>query len=162
MRIAITTDHAGFKALRHLKLFLESLGHNCIDFGPADFNINDDYPDSIYPAAKAVADGQCERGFILGGSGQGEAIVANRLPGVRAALFYGPAVAKDKIDADGNKSNDPYEIIRLSRTHNDTNMLSLSSRFLSLDQMENAVRVWLETPFSGAERHKRRVKKIDG
>ncbi len=161
MRIAVTTDHAGFKALKELKVFIESLGHACVDFGPTSFDAEDDYPDFMFPAAKAVASGDCERGIIMGGSGQGEAIAANRIKGVRAALFYAPAVAKVAIDADGTMSDDPYEIVKLSRQHNDANVLSLSGRFLSLDEMKTAIKIWLETPFSGAERHARRVRKLD-
>jgi ribose 5-phosphate isomerase B len=161
MKIAITTDHAGFDALKELRIYLESLGHDCQDFGPQTLNMDDDYPDFIIPAAQAVADGSCERAIIMGGSGQGEAIAANRVHGVRCALFYGPAIAKIAIDAEGNKSDDPYEIVKLSRQHNDANVLSLSGRFLTIDEMKTAIQVWLDTPFSGAERHTRRIHKLD-
>jgi ribose 5-phosphate isomerase B len=161
MKIAVTTDHAGFEVLRELKRFLISLGHECVDFGPKSLNVDDDYPDFMFPAAQAVAGGECERGIILGGSGQGEAMAANRVKGVRCALFYGPVVAKTAVDAEGTKSNDPYEIVKLSRQHNDANVLSLSGRFLSLEEMKQAVTTWLETPFSGIERHSRRIKKLD-
>ncbi len=160
MKIAITTDHAGYEALKELKVFLESMGHECVDYGPQQFDEGDDYPDFMFPAARAVASGECERGVILGGSGQGEAMAANRIAGVRCALFYGPAVAKMAVDAEGHMSDDPYEIIRLSRTHNDANILSLSGRFLTLDEMKQALRIWLETPFSGAQRHTRRIDKL--
>jgi ribose 5-phosphate isomerase B len=161
MKIAVTTDHAGFAALRELKTFLESLGHEVRDFGPQSFDKDDDYPDFMFPAAQAVADGDCEAGIILGGSGQGEAMAANRVKGARCALFYGPVTAKTAIDAEGRTSDDPYEILRLSRRHNHANVLSLSARFLSLDEMKQAVQVWLETPYSDAERHARRVRKLD-
>lgn len=161
MKVAITTDHAGYEALKELKMYLESLGHECVDYGPTSFDAEDDYPLFIFPAAKAVADGECERAVIMGGSGQGEAIVANRVPGVRCALFYGPVVAKVAIDADGTMSDDPYEIVKLSRTHNDANVLSLSGRFLTLDEMKEAIRIWFDTPFSGAERHARRIREMD-
>lgn len=161
MKVAITTDHAGYEALKELKLYLESLGHECVDFGPTSFDAEDDYPLFIFPAAQAVASGECERAVIMGGSGQGEAIVANRVPGVRCALFYGPVVAKVAIDADGTMSDDPYEIVKLSRTHNDANVLSLSGRFLTVDEMKEAIRIWFETPFSGAERHSRRIQEMD-
>jgi ribose 5-phosphate isomerase B len=161
MKIAITTDHAGFEALKELRAFLESLGHECVDYGPTHFDAEDDYPEFMFPAARAVANGECERGVIMGGSGQGEAIAANRVPGVRAALFYGPVVAKVAVDAEGTMSDDPYEIVKLSRQHNDANVLSLSGRFLTLDEMKTALTVWLETPFSGAERHARRIRKLD-
>lgn len=161
MKIALTTDHAGFEALRELKIFLESLGHECVDFGPKSLDMDDDYPDFMFPAAQAVAGGECQIGIIMGGSGQGEAMAANRLKGVRCALFYGLAVAKTAIDAEGTSSDDPYEILRLSRQHNHANVLSLSGRFLTLEEMKKAIRVWLETPYGEAERHVRRVRKLD-
>ena len=161
MKLAITTDHAGYEALKELKVFLESLGHECVDYGPTTFDGEDDYPDFMFPAAQAVASGECERGVIMGGSGQGEAMAANRIPGVRAALFYGPVTAKVPIDAEGTLSDDPYEIVKLSRQHNDANVLSLSGRFLTLDEMTTALRIWFETPFSGVERHVRRIHKLD-
>jgi ribose 5-phosphate isomerase B len=161
MKIAITTDHAGFEALKELRVYLESLGNECVDYGPKSFEIDDDYPDLIVPAAKAVAAGECERAIIMGGSGQGEAMAANRIKGVRCAVFYGPIVAKAPIDAEGHMSDDPYEIVKLSRQHNDSNVLSLSGRFLTLHEMKFAIKVWLETPFSGLERHERRNRKLD-
>ena len=161
MKIAVTTDHAGFTALQELKTFLETLGHTCVDYGPTQFEADDDYPDFMLPAAEAVAAGVCDRGVILGGSGQGEAIAANRVRGVRAALFYGPVIAKTAIDAQGTMSDDPYEIVRLSRTHNNANVLSLSGRFLTLDEMKKAIEIWLSTPFEPVERHMRRIMKLD-
>lgn len=161
MKIAITTDHAGFGALQQLDVYLQSLGHQTVNFGPKTLDMDDDYPEFMFPAAKAVANGECERGIILGGSGQGEAIAANRIKGVRAALFYGPVLAKTAIDAEGQMSTDPYEIVKLSRQHNDANILSLSGRFLTIDEMKTAIKIWLETPFSGVERHARRVKQLD-
>lgn len=161
MKIALGTDHAGFEQLKQLKEYLAAEGHECVDFGPAVFDEADDYPDFIFPAARAVADGECEAGIILGGSGQGEAMAANRVKGVRCTLFYGPAVAKTAVDAEGTVSEDPYEILRLSRQHNHANVLSLSGRFLALDEMKQAIKVWLGTPYSDAERHARRVGKLD-
>jgi len=160
MKIAVATDHAGFEALKELKAFLRSLGHEVLDFGPKSFDKEDDYPDFMFPAAKAVASGECEKGIILGGSGQGEAMSANRVKGVRCALFYGPVTAKTAVDAEGNMSDDPYEIVKLSRQHNDANVLSLSGRFVSLDEMKKAIQIWLDEPFAGG-RHDRRIKKID-
>ena len=118
--------------------------------------------DFIFPAARAVAGGECEAGIIMGGSGQGEAMAANRVPGVRCTLFYSPATAKSAVDAEGRTSDDPYEILRLSRQHNHANVLSLSARFLSFDEMKEAVQAWLATPYDEAERHSRRVNKLDG
>ena len=161
MTIALATDHAGFEQLRDLQTYLESLGHECRNFGPKSLKTDDDYPDFIIPAAKAVAAGQCERGIVMGVSGQGEAMAANRLKGVRCAVFYGPAVPRKVVDAAGTLSHDPLEIVRLTRRHNDANMLSLAARFVGLEDMKQVVRLWLDTPFSDEERHKRRIKKLD-
>lgn len=161
MTIALATDHAGFEQLKELETFLESLGHSCHNFGPVTLKSDDDYPDFIFPAAKTVASGGCERGIIIGRSGQGEAMAANRVKGVRCAVYYGPAVARKVIDAHGRTSHDPLEIIRLSRAHNDSNMLSLGASFVTLEDMKNVIKLWLETPFSGENRHQRRNKKLD-
>ena len=164
MKIAVTTDHTGFAyngLFEELKVFIEALGHEVVNFGPKELDMGDDYPDFMFPAAHAVANGDCEAGVIMGGSGQGEAMAANRVKGVRCTLFYGLAVAKEPIDAEGHMSDDPYEILRLSRQHNHANMLSLSSRFLGKDEMKNAIEVWLSTPYSDVERHTRRVRKLD-
>jgi ribose 5-phosphate isomerase B len=161
MTIALATDHAGFENLKQLEQFLQSKGHECKNFGPAAFKADDDYPDFIRPAAEAVAKGESQMGIIVGGSGQGEAMVANRVKGVRCAVFYGPAAPVTSVDAEGNTTKDPFEIVILSRQHNNANMLSLAARFVSLDDMKKAVEVWLGTPFSDVERHARRVSKID-
>ncbi len=161
MKIALTTDHTGFELLKQLQSFLESRGYECHNYGPLAFDGDDDYPDFITPAAKAVATGECPYAVIMGGSGQGEAMVANRIEGVRCAVYYGPAVAQAAIDAEGHPAQDNYEIIRLSRQHNDANVLSLGARFLSQSEIEQAVMLWLETPFSGAERHQRRLRKFN-
>ncbi|HVA10882.1 MAG TPA: RpiB/LacA/LacB family sugar-phosphate isomerase [Candidatus Dormibacteraeota bacterium] len=161
MNIALSTDHAGYTALKQLKQFLEAHGHTTVDFGPKSFDANDDYPDFIFPAAQAVARGECDYGIIFGGSGQGEAMAANRIKGVRCAVFYGPAVAVDAVDADGTKSDDPYEILKLSRSHNHANMLSLAGRFLTEEQVAHAAEVWLGTLYSDEPRHVKRVAKLD-
>lgn len=161
MKIAVSTDHAGFASLQKIKDFLVSLGHEVIDYGPKEFDASDDYPDFIRPCAVAVANGECEVGIIYGGSGQGEAMVANRVKGVRCGVFHGPVKAVEPIDAEGNMSDDEYEILKLNRQHNHANMLSLAARFLTQDQIEKAVETWLNTPWSEDERHARRVRKID-
>jgi ribose 5-phosphate isomerase B len=161
MKIALTTDHAGFELLKEIEAGLTVAGHDCVNFGPLQFNPEDDYPAFMFAAAHAVANGDCERGIILGGSGTGEAIAANRIAGVRCALFYGPALAKAPIDAEGHMSTDPYEIVKLSRQHNNSNVLSLSARFLSSEEMQTAITIWLETPFTGLERHSRRIAQLD-
>jgi ribose 5-phosphate isomerase B len=161
MKIALATDHTGFEQLKDLEIYLESLGHECQNFGPATLNINDDYPDFIFKAAEAVASGEFERGVIMGGSGEGEAMAANRLKGVRCAVFYGPAVVGRIIDANGRVSSSPYEIVKLSREHNNSNMLSLAARFVSVMDMKQVVKLWLDTPFTEQPRHVRRIDKLD-
>lgn len=161
MKIALTTDHAGYEQLNALQAFLEGQGHHCVNYGPNAFHETDDYPDFIFPAAKAVASGDCERGIIMGGSGQGEAMAANRIKTIRAAVYYGPVAAQGAIDAEGTPAADEFEILRLSRQHNDANVLSLGARFLTQPQIEQAVTLWLSTPFSNVDRHSRRIKKLD-
>jgi ribose 5-phosphate isomerase B len=162
MRIALASDHAGFAYLEELELFLKSLGHEAKNYGPQKLNPEDDYPDYIVPAARAVGAGDCDKGLVLGGSGQGESIAANKIKGVRCAVFYGPAVARKVVDADGRTSHDPLEIVRLSRWHNDANMLSIAARFVALDDTKQVIKVWLETEFSDEARHRRRNEKLNG
>ena len=161
MKIALASDHAGATALTELQAYLSELGHEPTVYGPEEHQEDDDYPDYIFPAAKAVASGTCQAGIILGGSGQGEAMAANRVHGVRCAVFYGPAIATGAVDAEGDTSQDPYAIIKLSRQHNNANMLSLASRFVALEQMKQAINMWLNTPFSDQDRHARRNQKLD-
>ena len=154
MKIYIGTDHAGFELKEKLVEFLRKEKYEVIDKGAYRCDKWDDYPELIAPVAEAVsADPKKIRGIILGGSGQGEAIVANRFSNVRTAVFYGSCGAKN------NKVS--QEIIKLSRKHNDSNILSLGARFLDENEAKKAVKLWLETPFSGDVRHKRRIGKID-
>ncbi|MDP2704849.1 MAG: RpiB/LacA/LacB family sugar-phosphate isomerase [Patescibacteria group bacterium] len=146
MKIALATDHAGFELKEKLKLVLENEGHTITDCGAFELNKEDDYPEYIAPAAQALVGGTVDRAIILGGSGEGEAMVANRFQGVRAVVYYG-----------GNDS-----IIRLSREHNDANVLSLGARFLSEEEARIAVLTWLALPGPTEERHIRRVRKVDG
>ena len=161
MKIAVASDHAGFEQLGILQKWLEGLGHEVQNFGPVTFQSDDDYPDFIFPAAEAVATGIAERAVVLGASGQGEAMAANRLGGVRCAIYYGPAVPKGVVDVSGRVSHDSHEIVRLSRLHNDSNVLSLAARFVNLEEMKQVVKLWLDIPFSNEERHARRIKKLD-
>ena len=161
MKIALTTDHAGYERLQLLRVFLEEMGHTCVNYGPQSYDPADDYPDFIAPAARAVASGECDLGIVMGGSGQGEAMVANRIKGARCAVYYGPAKAQEVLDAEGHRAEDDFEILRLSRQHNNANILSFAARFLSQTDIEQAVLLWLNTPFSGEERHARRIKKLD-
>ncbi len=160
-RIHIGSDHAGFEMKEELKSFLESSGYDVIDHGAFEYDEDDDYPDFIFPAVESVAIDPESVGIILGGSGQGEAICANRVKGIRATVFngqYNPVVNYD--DELENDREIPNEIV-LSRQHNDANVLSLGARFLSMSEAKDAVELWLETEFSGDERHLRRLQKID-
>ncbi len=169
MKIYIASDHAGFKLKEELVPFVKGLDfrHEVFDLGPVEYNENDDYPDFIAPVAEAVASGEglepVERrmGIIIGGSGQGEAMTANRFKGVRAAVFYGEHMPIQYIDMTMKESHDPYEIVKLSRAHNDANILSIGARFVSSAESKMAVKLFLETSFTGEERHLRRIKKIE-
>lgn len=146
MKIYIATDHAGFELKEKLVSFLrDELLREVVDLGAETHNPDDDYPMYIKKAAKAVSEDTEAKAIILGGSGQGEAMVANRFTGVRATVYYGG----------------PADIITLSREHNDANMLSLGARFLSEEEARQAVTLWLQTNFSEEERHVRRIKQID-
>jgi ribose 5-phosphate isomerase B len=141
MKIAIGSDHAGYRYKEEIKRFLAGQGHEVEDFGTRSEEPVD-YPLFIRPAAEAVAAGTCERGIVLGGSGNGEAMAANRLRGIRCALCWNE------------------ESARLARRHNDANMISLGERMLPLDTALEIVRIWLETPFEGG-RHVRRIELLD-
>ncbi len=151
--ILITSDHAGFELKEELKVFLETLGYQVIDKGPSVFNPEDDYPELVLPVAREVAKDPNAKGIVIGGSGQGEAMICNRLKGVRAVVFNGQYEPKDGRTV-------PNEI-RLSREHNNANILSLGARFINTQEAKIAVNLWLGTKFSGDERHVRRIKKLD-
>ncbi len=160
MKIFIGADHAGFEVKEKLKVYLTQFGHEIIDKGAFSLDTNDDYPDFITPVSKAVVEDKNSFGIILGGSGQGEAMCANRVAGARAALFYGQALPKEAVNIEGEKSVDPFEIIKLARMHNDANILSLGVRFLSEDEIKFVIELFLNTKFSDDDRHIRRIKKL--
>lgn len=141
MKIAIGTDHAGYRYKEKIKGFLTEAGHEVQDFGTFS-DESCDYPDFIFPVAKAVAAGEFERGVVLGGSGNGEAIAANKVKGIRCAVCWNTLSAE------------------MARRHNDANVLSLGERMIYEDQLEAIVTTWLETPFDGG-RHERRIQKIE-
>ena len=141
MRIAIASDHAGFRYKEAIRSFLEEIGHEVVDHG-TDSEESVDYPLLIRPAAEAVASGECERGIVLGGSGNGEAMVANRVRGVRCALCWN------------------VESAELGRRHNDANVISIGQRMVTEETALAIVRTWLETPFEGG-RHAQRIAQID-
>lgn len=155
MKIFIAFDHAGYELKEKLKLFLAEEGHQVEDCGALTFDEDDDYPDFIRPCAEKVAATLGSFGIIGGASGQGEAMVANRVPGVRAALYYGEPDRK-QTDMDGKES----DMITSTRKHNDANVLSLGARFISEEEAKEVVRRFLTTAFSGNERHVRRLAKF--
>jgi ribose 5-phosphate isomerase B len=141
MRIALGSDHAGFRYKTLVADHLTKAGHEVVDFG-TDSEVTVDYPDFIRPAAEAVARGACERGVVFGGSGNGEAMAANRVPGVRCAVCWN------------------VESARLARAHNDANVISLGERLVAEDLVRPIVDIWLTTPFEGG-RHLARIRKLD-
>ena len=141
MRIAVASDHAGFKYKTEIIKYLKKKGHEVLDFG-TDSEESVDFPLFIKPAAKSVAMGEAERGIVLGGSGNGEAIMANRIRGVRCTLCWNADSA------------------RYARAHNDSNMLSLGQRLITLETALEIVDIWLATQFDGG-RHERRINMID-
>ena len=143
-RIVLATDHAGFKLKEAVKKSLLELGLEVKDFGAFEYESTDDYPDFINPAAKFISEKDNTMGIIFGGSGQGEAMAANRFKGVRAAVFY----------------NGPDEIINLSRLHNNANVLSFGSRFIDADRAIELIKKWLSAEFEGG-RHQKRIEKLD-
>lgn len=145
MRIYIGSDHAGFEMKRNLAAFLIENKFEVYDCGPKQYDHEDDYPDFVSIVASSVSRDRDSMGIVMGWSGTGEEIVANRFPNVRCAMFYG-----------GNK-----HILTLARQHNDSNMLSLAAHFITTQEAKEAVLLWLKTPFSGEPRHMRRIKKIE-
>lgn len=142
-KIVLATDHAGFELKEHVKNMLLNKGIEIKDFGAYSYDSQDDYPDFILPAAQYIADNNFV-GIIFGGSGQGEAITANRIKGIRAAVFY----------------NGPDEIVQLSKLHNNANVLSIGARFVNQSRAEEIIDLWLSTSFEEG-RHQRRIEKLD-
>lgn len=144
-KLFFASDHAGFELKTVLMEYVKTLGFEVIDKGDFTPEPKDDYPDFVSLVAKEVSGDATSKGVVIGGSGQGEAIVCNRFPNVRAALWYGGDI----------------EIVKLSREHNDANVLSLGARFVNEEGAKEALKTWLQTPFSGEERHAKRIKEID-
>ena len=145
MKVYIGSDHAGFEMKKDLISYLKEQGLEAIDCGPEKYVHDDDYPDYVSKVAEHVSKEKTVIGIVIGRNGQGEAIVTNRFSKVRCAVFYG-----------GSK-----HIITLSREHDDANILSLGSSFLTNEEARRAVDLFLHTKFSGDERHIRRIKKIE-
>ena len=145
MKIYIGSDHAGFEMKKDLISYLLQNNHEIIDCGPKEYVHDDDYPDYVSIVADHISKEKNVIGIVIGRNGQGEAIVSNRFQNVRCAVFYG-----------GSK-----HMITLSREHDDANMISLGSSFLTNEEARRAVDLFLHTKFSGDERHIRRIKKIE-
>ena len=160
MRIYLAADHAGFRLKNALLEQLQLLGHEVEDCGAHELDPDDDYPDFARPLAEMVLSDEGSFGIICAGSGQGEAMAANRLPGIRAAVFYGPLAAKEALDREGGHSENGYDIVRLARRHNNANILSIGARFVSPAEADEAVRTFLGTEFDEQERHIRRLGKF--
>lgn len=160
MNIYVATDHAGFEVKNKLVSFLNEKGYRAVDCGPFIYDKDDDYPALIAGAARLLQEDVEKRvdarAIVLGASGQGEAMVANRFTGVRCALYYG-APQTEQTDAVGKT----LSMIQSTREHNDANCLSLGARFMTFDQITAVVLEWLQIPFPGEERHSRRIAHID-
>jgi len=143
--IHLATDHAGFEMKEFLKSALEELGYTIVDHGTFAYDPDDDFTDFIPLAANAISQNPDDKAVIFGGSGEGEAMMANRFPNVRTTAYY---------------HFDP-EIIKVSREHNNANILSIGARFLSNEEVLESVLFWLEIPFSEKERYARRIEKME-
>ncbi len=144
MKLHLATDHAGFHHKELLKAHLIEQGHEVVDHGNTVLDQHDDYPDFVTPCAQAVATDQESMAIIFGGSGEGEAMCANRVPDIRAIVYYGGTP----------------DILTFSREHNNANVLSIGARFMSPEQTLTAVDIWLSVPFTSDERHVRRLGKF--
>jgi len=149
MKIYIASDHAGFHLKKQLIQYLKVKDFEVEDCGAYELDEVDDYPDFIIPCAQKVSSDPKSVGIVIGGSGQGEAICANKVKGIRAAVFYGSPSASSGSS-----------IPRLAKEHNNANILSLGARFVSEEEALSAVKLWLTTPFSGDDRHIRRIMKF--
>jgi len=153
MKIFIGTDHAGFGLKEKLVSSLQAQGHEVVDKGAYEYNEGDDYPDFVIPVAQEVSKNPDNtKGIILGATGEGEAIAANKFPHVRAVVYYGKSNCVVDNEAD---------ILVRSREHNNANILSLGARYFTEESVLEAVNTWITTPYSNDERHVRRLAKID-
>ncbi len=145
-KILLATDHAGFEIKEEIKIILKKNNLEFEDYGALKYNKTDDYPDFISKVSKKISENPDEfLGIILGGSGQGEAIVANRFSNIRAIVYYGGS----------------YDILTLSKEHNNANILSLGARFIKKKDLEKIILIWIQTKFTNENRHLRRIKKIE-
>jgi ribose 5-phosphate isomerase B len=152
-KILLASDHAGFELKNKIFQFLKDEGFDVTDMGAHVMDKDDDYPKIMIPVAmRIVSNPENTKAIIFGKSGQGEAMIVNRFPGIRGAVYYGDT-------KDGN--NTGMEIIRLSREHNDANVLSIGAGFVNEEEAIKAVKLWVSTPFSGDPRHMRRIEMLD-
>jgi ribose 5-phosphate isomerase B len=161
MKVYLASDHAGFFLKEKVRDFLQKQGYSVEDLGAYKEDADDDYPDFIKKVAQIISTHPYEKGIVIGGDGEGEAMVANKFPGVRAGVFYGGCLPVSAIDITGTQSDDPFAIVRLTRQHNDANILSIGARFLNQEDALRAIMIWLETKFSKEKRHVRRIAKIE-
>lgn len=154
--IHLAADHAGYELKEAIKTWLAQNNYEVLDHGAFEYDDEDDYVSFVEGAAREVSVDSSARAIVVGGSGQGEAIVANRFPGVRAVVYYG-AAERTQTDAEGNELG----IIASTRYHNNANVLSLGARFITEEEALEAIDLWLETAFSNEERHRRRLEKLD-
>lgn len=160
MKIFLAADHAGFRLKNALLEQLQLQGHEVEDLGASELDPDDDYPDYVRSLTEIVLATPESFGIVCAGSGQGEAMAANRIAGIRAAVFYGPLQAKEALDREGGHSENGYDIVRLARRHNNANILSIGARFVSPSEADEAVRTFLSTEFDEQERHARRLAKF--
>lgn len=160
MKIYLATDHTGIELKKYLEQKLTEDGYTVEDCGAYEYNANDDYPDFIKLAAEKISKNPIDRAIIMGGSGQGENMAANKFKNVRSALFYAAVSPIHAADITGRTSDDKFEMVRLARIHNDANILSLGARFLTHEDAYQASKIFLETEFTNEERHSRRIEKI--
>lgn len=156
MKVYFASDHAGFGLKGLLVSYLRDQKFDVEDLGPASFSDGDDYPDYAIPLAKKVAGEPGSFGVVIGASGQGEAMAANRIPGARAAVYYGDDFGA-QTDSQGNVLN----LLQSVRAHNDANILSFGARFVTENAARRALGIFLDTPFSGEAHHMRRIAKLD-
>lgn len=160
MKIYLATDHAGFQLKELVKEELLGQDYNVEDCGAVSFHKDDDYPDFVSVAAEKISAYPYDRAIIFGGNGQAEAFLANKYPQVKAVVFYGTKVPTTPVDVHNRVSEDPYEMIRLVREHDNANVLSIGARFVTEEETLEAVRLFLTTTFPEDERHMRRLQKI--
>src|SRR4030067_3013162 len=160
MKIYIASDNGGFHLKKQLFQYLKVKEFEVEDCGAYELDETDDYPDFIIPCAQKVSGDKESLGIVIGGSGQAEAIAANKARGARAGVFYGPILPHGAADVTGRISRDAYEMVKLTRMHNNANFLSLGARFLTGDEAKKAVCAFLDNKFEGG-RHERRIEKME-